>query len=192
MHAFMALFFYELVRDQIVFIWHAWAIAVGPQMIIVPVCRTMPSVLLWWWRRRRKRKEKKDKSAPIDQAMSNWFLIICVYIFIYLIIYWRVLRRERRSRHGSLLQALRRVDTSQNSDWAQRHRLVSFSLVSSFSFSSCRWFWRQNAVKLKPDVHVQLVEIDADLFPGGGFVVVVEMLFMQHQLEPLGYILKRV
>lgn len=28
MHAFMALFFYELVRDQIVFIWHAWATVV--------------------------------------------------------------------------------------------------------------------------------------------------------------------
>lgn len=28
MHAFMALFFYELVRDQIVFIWHEWATVV--------------------------------------------------------------------------------------------------------------------------------------------------------------------
>lgn len=28
MHAFMALFFYELVCDQIVFIWHAWATVV--------------------------------------------------------------------------------------------------------------------------------------------------------------------
>lgn len=135
MHAFMALFFYELVRDQIVFIWHAWAMVVGPQMIIVPVCRTMPSVLLWWRRRKRKRKEEKKKR----QKRSYWpsdvkdrVLIICVYIFIYLIIYWRVLRPERRSRHWSLLQVLRRVATSQNSDWAKRQRLIPFSFVLFF------------------------------------------------------------
>lgn len=190
MHAFMALFFYELVRDQIVFIWHAWAMVVGPQMIIVPVCRTMPSVLVWWWRRKRKRKEKKRRKRsywPSD--VKDRFLIICVYIFIYLIIYWRVLRPERRSRHWSLLQVLRRVATSQNSDWAKRQRLIHFSFFISF-FSSCRWFSIQNAVKLKPCVHVQVVEIHANLVPGGVFFF-VKMLFMQRQLEPLGSILER-
>lgn len=36
-------------------------------------------------------------------------------------------------------------------------------------FSSCRWFSIQNAVKLKPCVHVQVVEIHANLVPGGFF-----------------------
>lgn len=133
MHAFMALFFYELVRDQIVFIWHAWAIAVGPTD---DHCSCVQDHAFFDdGDGKEKEKKKKDKSAPIDQAMSKTvFLIICVYIFIYLIIYWRVLRPERRSRHWSLLQVLRRVATPQNSDWAKRQRLVSFNFVLFFFF----------------------------------------------------------
>lgn len=85
MHAFMALFFYELVRDQIVFIWHAWAMVVGPQMIIVPVCRTMPSVLLWWRRRKRKRKEKKTKTLLLTKRCQRqiFFDHLCLHIYLF-------------------------------------------------------------------------------------------------------------
>lgn len=82
-----------------------------------------------------KEKKKKDgKRSYWPSDVKDRFLIICVYIFIYLIIYWRVLRPERRSRHRSLLQVLRRVATSQNSDWAKRQRLIHFSLFFFFVF----------------------------------------------------------
>lgn len=88
MHAFMALFFYELVRDQIVFIWHAWAMVVGPQMIIVPGCRTMPSVLLWWRRRKGKKKrekKKKTKALLLTKRCQRqiFFDHLCLHIYLF-------------------------------------------------------------------------------------------------------------
>lgn len=163
---------------------------VGPQMIIVPVCRTMPSVLLWWRRRKRKRKEKKrQKRSYWPSDVKDRFLIICVYIFIYLIIYWRVLRPECRSRHWSLLQVLRRVATSQNSDWAKRQRLIHFSFFYYFFFflpmifntkcskteTLCTCASRGNSCQSRPR----------------RVFFFVKMLFMQRQLEPLGSILER-
>lgn len=53
----------------------------GPQMIIVPVCRTMPSALLWWWR----------KMLLLTKWCQRQILIIYVFIysfvFMYLFIY---------------------------------------------------------------------------------------------------------
>lgn len=76
MHALMALFFYELVRDQIAFIWHAWAIVVVHRWF-VPVCRTMPSLLMM-----------EKKNALIDQVMSKTdFNHLFIYSFMYLFIF---------------------------------------------------------------------------------------------------------
>lgn len=82
----------------------------GPQMIIVPVCRTMPSALLWW----------RKKNAPVDQVMSKTdfshfpvSLFICVYVCLYLFIYLCCLIRDLSSIIATdLLQALCCITTS--------------------------------------------------------------------------------
>lgn len=65
MHAFMALFFYELIRDQIVFIWHAWAVVVvhGSSLLSAGPCLQY----FWWpWRDKKKKNTQKLLSCPSD------------------------------------------------------------------------------------------------------------------------------
>lgn len=79
MHAFMALFFYELVRDQIVFIWHAWAIVVVHRWSLF--LSAGPCLQHFF---------DDEKNVTIDQVMSKTDfhhvrvdLLICIYLFIY-------------------------------------------------------------------------------------------------------------
>lgn len=147
MHAFMALFFYELVRDQIVFIWHAWAMVVGPQMIIVPVCRTMPSVLLWWRRQKKKRertkrrRRKEKKALPMTKrCQRREFLIICVlhiYLFNNLLT-----SPETRAPLPTQIFAASAASVSPHRQkklqtWARRQRLTPLCCLF---FCSCPWF----------------------------------------------------
>lgn len=83
MHAFMALFFYELVRDQIVFIWHAWATVVVHRWSLF--LSSGPCLQHFF--------DEGEKNAPIDQVMSKTdfsqlfmliYLFISVSVFIYL------------------------------------------------------------------------------------------------------------
>lgn len=71
MHAFMALFFYELIRDQIVFIWHAWAVVVVHRS---PPLSAGPCLQYFWWSWRGKKKKE----------ILNAYLFIFVLVFIYL------------------------------------------------------------------------------------------------------------
>lgn len=86
MHAFMALFFYELIRDQIVFIWHAWAVVVvhGP-----PLLAAGPCLQDFWWPGAKRKEKQKQRSSCRVQVMSktdfkrlfiHWSL--CIYLFV--------------------------------------------------------------------------------------------------------------
>lgn len=72
MHAFMALFFYELVRDQIVFIWHAWATAAVHRWSLF--LSAGPCLQHFF---------DDGENAPIDQVMSKTdFNHLFIYLFI--------------------------------------------------------------------------------------------------------------
>lgn len=88
MHAFMALFFYELIRDQIVFIWHAWAVAVvhGSPLLSAGPCLQY----FWWpWRGEKKTRKKEKKNSSRVQVMSRTdfkrlfiHFCLCIYLFV--------------------------------------------------------------------------------------------------------------
>lgn len=85
MHAFMALFFYELIRDQIVFIWHMWAVVVvhGSSLLSAGPC-----LQYFWWPWRGKKMNKNKTNTPF---LSKWcqrhfkhlfiHLCLCIYLF---------------------------------------------------------------------------------------------------------------
>lgn len=78
MHAFMALFFYELVRDQIVFIWHEWATVVvlrGSLFLSAGPC------LQHFF-------DEGENAPYTDQVMSKTELTSGVVLFMYLFIYY--------------------------------------------------------------------------------------------------------
>lgn len=87
MHAFMALFFYELVRDQIVFIWHEWATVVvlrGSLFLSAGPC------LQHFF-------DEGENAPYTDQVMSKTELTSGVVLFMYLFIYLLFVRLDSRS-----------------------------------------------------------------------------------------------
>lgn len=79
MHAFMALFFYELVRDQIVFIWHAWATVVVHRWSLF--LSAGPCLQHFF--------DDGKKMLLLTKWCQRQILIIylCVYLFMYLFVF---------------------------------------------------------------------------------------------------------
>lgn len=76
MHAFMALFFYELVRDQIVFIRLWWSTD----------CSCVQDHAF-------STSLRMEKNASIDQVMSKTdldHLFMFIYLFIYGFVFWNL------------------------------------------------------------------------------------------------------
>lgn len=190
MHAFMALFFYELVRDQIVFIWHAWAMVIGPQMIIVPVCRTMPSVLLWWRRQKRKRKGKKKTKTLLltKRCQRQIFDHLCLHIYLFNNLLtspetWAPLSTLISAASATSCRHIAKLRLGQTSETDTFQFFYYFTFFLPMIFNTkcsktetlCTCASRGNSCQSRPR----------------RVFFFVKMLFMQCQLEPLGSILER-
>lgn len=79
----MALFFYELIRDQIVFIWHAGAVVHGSPLLSAGPCLQYP----WWpWRKGGGGGQGKNKAPLVSkwcqgQILNTYLFILSLYLF---------------------------------------------------------------------------------------------------------------
>lgn len=143
-HAFMALFFYELVRDQIVFIWHAWATVVVHRWSLF--LSAGPCLQNFF------DDGEKRSFWPSDvKDRFELFISLSVYLFVYLFVLF-----EPRSELSLLTLICLLASVTLNRDTSYRSSIGSLTTTKTAStfFLWLANYSQQCSTTLKPYVYL--------------------------------------